>query len=196
MRLENQIPVLSLKLGNKRGRRQEIYPLIVKVIMQSCKNFTAQDAGSSGVEDFLSSAVLRVLMAHKRYNDTTELTTFMFKHIKGAYKDLMRKEMNYATRFILTTTGDVHANRPEPAHHAPEIQAIEDRQEFEYRIKVVRNAIQYLTALQRYILYGVYFENKTFRQLAKEVWLPADECEQEHSLAIAAIRRRINQKRG
>lgn len=189
MRILGKIPTLSLLLPNKRGKMQEVYPLIVNVVMQrSCKNYTAQDAGTSGVEDFLSSATVRVLTAHKRYNAQTELSTFLFKHIRGSYMDLMRREMTYQSRH---ESYDDNPNGYALRQSNNPIEEFEDTQEQQARLKAVRRVIPQLTELQRYILYAHYFDEQTFKQIGKDIWLDTEACEEEHNKALAFIRERV-----
>jgi RNA polymerase sigma factor (sigma-70 family) len=187
MRTHKQFPRLSLELKGKDGQPREVYPMIVQYVMRSCKSFKAADPGTSTFEDFLSAAVVRVMRAHNRYDQSSALSSFLIPHIKGAYLDLMRVEMNYMKR--TEPWGAPHQQRADPTLGG--IPAVEEAHDMQVLKKQLRDALPHLTALQRAVIYHKYFQDSPMGQIAQKLGITKAEAAEAHTRALMILRSRM-----
>jgi RNA polymerase sigma factor (sigma-70 family) len=146
---------------------KEVYPMIVSTVKRACVNRTDQDAGSSSIEDFISSAVVRVLEAHPRYIPNWKLSTFLIPNIKGDFYGLMRREMTAVTTFIQHDPKLL----PETPVYDEGIAEV-DADSFESVVyPQLHDLIRSLPPVERAIIYAKYFENKSATTIAVEFWM-------------------------
>lgn len=179
-----EVPRLSLKIlghnqkvavRDENGKRttktirklQEVYPMIVAVVTKACVNRTDQDAGSSSIEDFVSSAVIRVLEAYPRYNPKWRLSTFLFPNIKGEYYGLMRKEMKNVTTCIQHDPLEL----PDVPYYDQFIAKVDGDSYEDQVYPALYRAIRNLSFTQRAVVIGRFFNGMSLDELAESLWI-------------------------
>lgn len=181
MRLGNKIPRLSLEVAGT-----EVYPLIVREVTRRVANRRDKDAGSADLEDFLSEAVVQVLIsAKRRYSGKTRVSTFLFKRIGGSFLDMMRREMRYATRNTLEADC-ADGNLPEVSYTG-NLEADVSNAMLWVKVRHVMRCT--LPTVQREILLRHYFHGENFKQIAEAMWVRTEDCKALHLAALVEIRR-------